>query len=270
MTVKDWCQLTWVEFSDYVNSGKYRVVAILPVGSIEQHGPHLPLGTDYLITNRVCELVVERVSKLRSDIIPLKLPPITYGLSNMWEAYGGTISLNTEAFTKFISNVLSEILRNGIERILVVNGHAGNDDALRVTSRDVVESLGKGFIVITNLWHIVGDVINELFKTKFFHADEVETSLALALNLDVRLSSIKSSKFPTALRTRQYDEFWHSLDLTKRPKAYFYKPESSLKEGLGAFGRPNLASKEKGLRLLDELVKRLSDLVMLIADSKLR
>jgi len=268
MTVKEWHKLTWIEFRDYINSKKYKVIALLPVGSIEQHGPHLPLGTDYIIADSVCKLTIERVSKLRSDIIPLKLPPLIYGLSSMWASYVGTISVNTDIFMKLVTNILSEVIRNGIEKIVIINAHAGNDDALRVASRDAVETLNKGLIVVTNIWHVVGDVINKLFNTKFFHADEVETSLALALNISVKLSNVKLSDYPTTLKTRYYDEFWHSLDLTKRPKAYFYRPESRLKEGLGAFGRPDLASREKGLKLLDELITRLANLIILIADAK--
>ncbi|OYT45752.1 MAG: hypothetical protein B6U85_08345 [Desulfurococcales archaeon ex4484_42] len=268
MTVREWCKLSWIELRDYINSKKHKVVALLPVGSIEQHGPHLPLGTDYIIADSVCKLTIEKVNKLRSDIIPLKLPPLVYGLSTMWTSYTGTISINTDVFMKLVINILSEIIRNGIEKVVVINAHAGNDDALRTASKDVVEMLNKGLIVVVNIWHIVGDVINKLFNTKFFHADEVETSLALALNIGVKLSNVKLSNHPATLRTRYYDEFWHSLDLTKRPKAYFYRPESRLKEGLGAFGRPDLASKEKGLKLLNELIARLANLIILVADSK--
>ena len=146
------------------------------------------------------------------------------------------------------------MIRSGCRKVIIINGHAGNSDALRVACRDTVEELGKGEVAVVTLWDLCGDIINRSFQTGFFHADEVESSVALALGLRV-----KGPLRPAGEAHRKYSDFWHSLDLTVRPKAYVFRPESREMHGAGSFGRPDLASSEKGRALVDCLTRRLGE-----------
>ncbi len=249
----EWDKLTWEDIRDFCSNNES--VVFLPVGSTEQHGPHLPVGLDYIIADHISH---EAVSRLKEQgIKALKLPAVPYGLSVMWASYPGTITITTETFIGLIKDVISSVISAGCRNIIIVNGHAGNSDGLRVAARDIVEEIKDGSVAVVTLWELCGDMINELFETKFFHADEVETSIALALGLKIR----EIPQNPQAPH-RRYSEKWHSLDLEKRPKAYVYRPESITMHGDGAFGSPWLATSEKGRKLLDCMIFRLTDLAV--------
>ncbi|MEM0025743.1 MAG: creatininase family protein [Zestosphaera sp.] len=257
------CELwlkTWTEVSEVCKSSKS--VFLIPVGSTEQHGPHLPLGLDYMIAEHVA---LEACKSLERDgTRTLVFPPVTYGLSSMWSAYSGTVSVSSESLYKYLKDVITSASRNCPKTlVVVVNGHAGNNDLLRVLCRDVAEETGL-IVSLVSVWDLCGDVIKEVFATPFTHADEVETSLAMALNLLVGEPPKDSPGF-----FRRYDDFWHSLDLTKRPKAYVFRGESRETHGRGSFGRPELASREKGEALLNCMISRLVSLAKEILENRI-
>ncbi len=253
-------RISWKELENILKSN-YKLVAVVPTGSTEQHGPHLPLGTDYMIADGVASKLIEHINKYKplKDVIIIKLPAIPYGYSAMWSSYIGTITLSIETLRLLIKDIITSLITQGIHRIVILNAHSGNDDIIKVSIREVLENLKKGKVIHVNIWELAGDVINNIFNTKFFHADEVETSLGLALGIGLRCKPV-----PSPSPFRYYDDFWHSLDLTKRPKIYIFQPESTRQYGIGSFGRPDLASKEKGIKLLEVIINRLLEIIKLL------
>ncbi len=256
-----WENLTWKELRELIS--KYLVVALLPIGSVEQHGPHLPLGTDYLIAYKISLILSGCFNKnfSKTNIRLIVLPPVPYGYSIMWSAYPGTVTIGTDTLRLLIRDVIKSVYSSGVKHVLVINAHAGNSEVLKVVLREVVEELNDLSAYLVTIWDAIGDVINEIMQTKFFHADETETSLALALNIRV-LSTIPDGEKVA----RFYDDYWHSLDLTKRPKAYVFRKESHKIIGSGAFGNPKLGSKDKGDILIDNLIRRLSDFIIKVTN----
>ncbi len=250
-----WNLFTWVKLSKELRKSRAHAI-LFPIGSVEQHGPHLPLGLDYIIADEVSSRVCRRLQA--NGILALKLPPLPYGMSAMWGAYPGTITLSTETLYAIVKDVMRSLWRSGVRLVVIVNGHAGNADVLKVVARDATEEFDSLTIAVITIWEVVGDVIKELFQTPFFHADEVETSVAMALDL---LLDKPPEKAPQPTAFRAYSEEWHSLDLTKRPKVYVYSRESTKTVGFGAFGSPSLATKSKGLKLLEEMVSRITTFV---------
>ncbi len=244
-----WADLTWEEIDELLRSG---AVPLLPVGSVEQHGPHLPVGTDFYVAEAVAKLAAEKL--LEEGLKALVMPPLPYGLSSMWAAYPGTVTLSAEPFISSVRDILKSLLKDG-GKVVVVNGHAGNSDALRVAGREVVEEVGQGEVAVVSVWDLCGELINKVFQTKFFHADEVETSVMLAIE-----GRIKNGVGAGNPIFRKYGK-WHSLDLTVRPKAYVYRSESRERHGSGSFGRPDLASREKGVKLLECMSAELAEFV---------
>lgn len=245
-----WELLTWVDVKDFCSLSEGKVI-LIPIGSVEQHGPLLPLGFDYILAYEVCLRSCENL--INKDVKAVVLPPLTYGVSPMWLAYSGTVSVTSNTLQALVKDIIKSITSYCRQsKIVLVNGHAGNSDTLKVVARDSAEEFNAEIAVVT-LWELCGDVINEEFHTKFFHADEIETSLGLALKL------VKNHRMDlTALEPfRRYNEVWHTLDLTKRPKAYVYRPESKETHGLGAYGRPDLATESKGMKLMNCFVSRL-------------
>ncbi len=246
-----WDLMTWKEFEDFVDDS---TVAVLPVGSVEQHGTHLPLGLDYLIVDELARKLVEVAGS--SGVKVIKLPPIPYGLSSMWAGNPGTVEVSDEAFMKYVYDVIRSIMRCGISKVLILNGHGGNSEALKLVARKAADEVrGNSLVAVASWWELVGDAINEVFESKFFHADEVETSVAIALGIRVVHGEVTGSEIE-----RRYDEFWHSLDLTKRPKVYVYRFEG-FRRFPGGYGSPEKASYEKGVKLVKILTMRLIKLI---------
>src|SRR6266404_2598338 len=108
---------------------KADAIVIVPVGSLEQHGPHLPVEIDTLLG----EAVALRTARLAAEQEPvLVLPMLWTGLSEHHMSFGGTITLDAEAFFASVRCICQSVVRHGFRRIVLWNGHGGNDNALRV------------------------------------------------------------------------------------------------------------------------------------------
>jgi len=239
--------ITWKEFEDYCV--KNSCIAILPIGSIEQHGEHLPLGTDLIIAEKLAELVAKRAWE--EGIRVLVLEPIPVTISREWSKNPGTLWVPGEVFQAYLKNYIHSVFRNGIKRLVVLNAHGGNIENIAAALKNAVYDFEEsGYrIYLINWWELIGDNLNNIFSTPYFHADEIETSLALALGFGHKVSEPGEEIF------RLYHSEWFPNDLRKRPRIYIFQREDKRREK-GSFGRPDLASMEKGLLLLDLLIKR--------------
>ena len=108
---------------------------LLPFGSVEQHGPHLPLGTDFLYAEHVCLAVAERVNGLVA-------PGFPYGICRTMRNFAGTISLSPGTFMPLLSEILSEYVRHGARKIALIAGHAeeAQDGAMREAALPLVNA----------------------------------------------------------------------------------------------------------------------------------
>ncbi len=169
-------RLTWPEMNDAIGARK---VVILPTGSTEQHGPHLPLDVDLFLTESVC-LEVGR----RSEGRVLVLPPIAYGLNLHHIDFPGTVHIEPDVFIAFCLNVTKSVAYHGFERILLVNGHGSNSPLIDLVARKTVLET-ESLCAATNYASFARDAFNEVRDTEVWaHADEFETSLYLHLAAD--------------------------------------------------------------------------------------
>lgn len=152
-------------------------VAVLPVGSVEQHGPALPLGTDLFAADGIAETVD------RDDTVVL--PPVPVGASNHHRQFAGTLSVDASTLESYIEDLLASIADHGVRKAVLVNGHGGNTTALRRVARRVREA-DTMFAVPWNWWADLDDLIADRLDTNLAHADAVETSLLLHLTDLVR------------------------------------------------------------------------------------
>ncbi|HEY6536898.1 MAG TPA: creatininase family protein [Candidatus Nitrosocosmicus sp.] len=145
--------------------------AIIPLGSLEQHGHHLPFSTDTVI--------VEHISKIISQKIDVFLvPPIYFGVSFEHEPFFN-ISINHDILLNFISDICVSLFKQGINRIFVINGHHGNIGILQYIGQhlSIQRAIKEKFFYFINYW--------ELLDSTFDHAGEVETSLMLSIRPDL-------------------------------------------------------------------------------------
>src|SRR2546422_5832056 len=125
---------------DEMTSEEFAVIAkkdpvvIVPVGALEEHGRHLPLGADVIQPLHVVDEVARRTNAYIA-------PPIPYGVCTTTRPYPGTVSVSVDALKAFVRDVLSDFVRNGVRRVMILSGHAGREHmmALRAAAQEVVD-----------------------------------------------------------------------------------------------------------------------------------
>ena len=243
-------RLTWPEMNDAIAMQK---VVILPTGSTEQHGHHLPLDTDVFL----CETVCLEVAKRAPDRV-LVLPPVAYGLNMHHIDFPGTIHIEPEVFISFCLNITKSVAYHGFKKILIVNGHGSNGPLVDLVARKTVLAT-ESLCFATDYTRFLLDVFEGIRESEVMaHADEFETSLYLQLAPErVRMDQAKPGndrvgRFASSDSTSNYplrfNDYWGRWT------------------DLGVHGDPTVASAEKGKILLEAAVSGLVEAVDEIRD----
>jgi creatinine amidohydrolase len=170
-------EMTSPEVKDALHHAR---LAILPVGSNEQHGPHLALSVDIASAEAFARLLAEAVHPLA-----LLAPPLPYGISVHHMPFAGTLTLQPETFEAVLMDVARSLAHHGLRRLFVVNGHGGNQDALGVASVKMRRDLGVRMTY--TLWPVIGGlaVAAHAKGRRVGHACLFETSLMMHLRPDL-------------------------------------------------------------------------------------
>ena len=165
-----WADMTALDFSTDTDGW----VAVIPTAAIEQHGPHLPLGTDTIIGEGMVRTVIER---LPQDIPATFLPVQAIGKSNEHIAYRGTLTMGWETATKAWLEIATAIARAGIRRVVFVNSHGGNTAMLDLVTREL--RVRFDMLAVHTAWMRFGDdgVIDEAERAIGIHGGALETAL---------------------------------------------------------------------------------------------
>ncbi len=213
-------------------------IVIVPVGSTEQHGPHLPVQVDALLAGEVARRTALRVAEREPVVVA---PTVWAGLAEHHMAYGGTITLDLPTFHAVLRCVCDSILRHGFRRILLLNGHGGNIAAMTVIVGELRREL-KAAIATATYWTLpkaaeaFAGILDEQQNVR--HACEAETSMLLHLKPElVDAEAMRQVKAPTTSPLHQGGVYrWQSF--------------TAITES-GVIGVPAAASAEKGEKLLD-------------------
>ncbi|MEZ4709447.1 MAG: creatininase family protein [Caldilineaceae bacterium] len=166
-------RLTWAEMNDAIEMQK---VVLLPTGSTEQHGRHLPLDVDLFLAESVC---LEAGRRAPDKI--LVLPPIAYGLNLHHIDFPGTIHIEPEVFIAFCLNITKSVAYHGFKRMLLVNGHGSNTPLIDLVARRTVLET-ESICGALGYFPLAMEAFNKVKDTAVMaHADEFETSLYLHL-----------------------------------------------------------------------------------------
>jgi creatinine amidohydrolase len=219
------------------------VVAVIPVGSIEQHGPHLPVQVDTLLVTEVAR----RAARLVVDELPIVvLPTIWSGLAEHHMSLGGTLTLDLVTFFGLVRAIVRAVARNGLRKILILNGHGGNMTALNALVGELSGEMALP-IAFATYWIPAQEEFSRILEKQLSvaHACEAETSMLLALRPDlVTMSGLEGVNPPPEWRGGYSDVYvWRSVS--------DWSPS-------GIAGVPSAASAEKGERLLDAAARALA------------
>jgi creatinine amidohydrolase len=246
--------MNWQELrSPELRSLSRDTLLVVPTASIEQHGPHLPVGTDSYIAEAFAS-ALDREFEGRLLILPVQ----RLGCSEHHMAFPGTLTLQHETFEGVILEVLDSMVRQGFRRFLILNSHGGNQAIGGVIAEKAAHRWPDAQVVFTSGWRVAAGRLKNLVEGAFpsvGHACEFETSLMLALHPDlVNMALAVDDGLPPRAEPLQHD-------LLSGPAAALAIPMHRLTQH-GVYGRPTLAKAEKGRRILQETVAALRDLIV--------
>ncbi|WAH36362.1 creatininase family protein [Alicyclobacillus dauci] len=235
--VLEWGNLTWPEF---VKARKTTNIAVLPIGAIEEHGPHLPLNTDNVAADAFARLVCGQTGAFLLPTMPL---------GQVWslKRFPGSLTISNDTLKAIIRDLSESLQMQAIKGLILISGHLGNMAALKEAAREVQESLQ--FPVMYLFYPSLNEASKGVMEAptshpSIVHADELETSILLSLRPDV----VKMDR-----AVREYPDYPADFDVV--PTFWDEVNES------GVFGDATMASKEKGDAIMRRVVDKAVELV---------
>jgi creatinine amidohydrolase len=232
-------ELTMPQVQALAGTGK---VVILPLGSVEEHGDHLPLNTDSLQPEFIAAEVARRTGCLLA-------PPLRYGLCDAARNFPGTITIEFDTLRALMRDLLAEFIRQGFNRLLVLSGHAGSSHlaALRLAAREVIQTHRAGAskkrprIMVCSDYDFAYLLKGKGFDVRDGHGGDIETSRVLAIR-------------PDLVRGQGHSSFagLPKFEIVADPEKYLLG---------GIQGDPTAATAEKGRRLNDYIITEVVKLV---------
>lgn len=235
--------MTYLEVEEQTRRTK---IAILPMGAIEAHGPHLPVGTDNYLAERMAQKVAERIEAL-------VLPTFAYGQVWSLRNVPGSIYISNEHLKALLVDIGTSIFSFGIRCYVIINAHLGNNVAIKEAARELYDRIPE-LKVYYFFYPGVSHIINEVRESKplpggFFHACEIETSYMLYL-------------------APEYVQMEKAInDIPNLPEDFEYAPTPWDKvTSTTVMGNAVLATKEKGKKIIDAAIDNIVKILKRIDD----
>src|ERR1700676_2576613 len=247
---RDWTDIHW---PDIAAAAPARWIAVLPLAATEQHGPHLPLGTDVMIA----QAHLTRVRELLPDSIPATFLPVQpVGISTEHIGYPGTLTLPTDVALKTWMALGESVARAGLKKLVMVTSHGGNSAAMTLVAQDLRARCG--LLAVTTAWSRLS-APEGLFSAEELrhgiHGGAVETSIMLA-RYKQHVRNEKLADFRSTGIAMEKDYRWLSA---RRPAPFAWQAQD-LHPG-GAAGNATMATAEKGETLIDQGARAFCELL---------
>jgi len=245
-------KMTWQEVEDRL---KECDIALVPLGSTEQHGPALPVDNDHYIATELAYRAAEMVWDSHKVVVT---PTIAFGFSPHHMEFKGTITLSELTLSSLIADVCHSLAQHGFRKIILVNGHGGNETAIQNALHDLQGNIDAK-VYSVSWWNLVTDKVKEVVTPPVYHACDMETSVAWYLGQRV-------------LEDKRVDEPGKVLvpgfvipDMLAPPPKV--STSYSMKEitDSGVVGYSTKATKEKGKFIIDAVLERLTGFIREIA-----
>jgi len=248
-------RLTWEEVDARIHEGVDAV--LIPIGTTEQHGPHMPLDTDCFIARSLSARAAELAE--REGVSVLVAPTLNVTLSWYHMQFPGSMRLSTATFLQVFREVCDSLVQHGLDNLIAVNGHGGNIAALTVAANHYLETTGRR-VFLVQWWDLAADVLAEI-EGPLIHAEEAETSIALALGQRVLMERATRDAWDRGRAVREAGLRWTSFGQygMRHAGPKVIVPMDMLRDisPSGVVGDATRASAETGERILAALVPRI-------------
>jgi creatinine amidohydrolase len=238
---------TWPELGDYFAEESLAVVSL---GSTEQHGPHLPLATDYVIAEELAREAADRAGYLCT-------PTVDVGVSVHHKQFHGTMWADREPFRDYVESFTRNLTYHGIDRVVFVNAHGGNMVHLREVGRRLLED--EAAYAVEWMWdESIPDLVNDLFEYNGPHGGPKETAMLMYLRPDlVREDELEAARDGGCVHLSDGNPFVFGA------RNYYHAIDNS---DNGVFGDPTDATPGKGEQLFEAAVEQLVNLLEWLDD----
>lgn len=257
-------KMTWPEINQAALDEK---VAIIPAGTLEDHGLHLPVDTDVVVADTICNLLAEKLPDKT-----VLLPPIIFGFSPHHLDGPGTVTLRWDTFIESTTQIVSSLFYHGFRKVLIINGHGSNEPVLDLAARQSIVSNPDSQCAVLSWWSLksVQDLVRGFRESTWTgHACELETSLYLAIDPD----KVKTELYEEDINPYMTHHFWADL-VSQAPPEYANPVKMneywSTVSRTGTWGDPRVSSAEKGQAILDTAIAELITLVDEYRDRPIR
>jgi creatinine amidohydrolase len=243
---RDWMEMTW---EDFAQGDPSRWIAVLPLAAVEQHGPHLPLGTDTMIAKAY---LVKVRAALPPDLPVTFLPIQTIGASEEHRAFPGTLTHSSQTLLRMIEEIAESVHRAGVRKLVLINSHGGNLEVMALAARSLRARLQM--LTVFTSWHQFGypdGLFSQDEIAHGIHGGDIETSIMLAAHPDVvRRDRVENFVSAAQAMEREFKHLylalpagfgWMTQDLNasgavgNAAAATAAKGEAALAHGAGAF-----------------------------------
>lgn len=240
----------WVELTSPALAAIDRAIPlVMNISAVEQHGAHLPVGTDAMIG---AHFLAEAERRLGDDVVVL--PQLQVCCSGHHMDFGGTLTVSHETMLAYVGDVLTSALSQGFRSVVLLNSHGGNEAIGRVIVEKIGQAHPEAQVAMLTWWTLAHDALLDIRESGFGgvgHACEFETSLMLHLHPElVRTDAIADPAMPETY-------CWAQTDMLTAPSGVLYRSMKVQSGGTGTVGRPSFGSAEKGVRISAAVTDRL-------------
>ncbi|MEC4684847.1 MAG: creatininase family protein [Nitrospirota bacterium] len=233
-------QIEEITMEEFKKGLKKTKTLIIPFGTVEEHGRHLPLSTDTIIAVEVLRLVEDK----RKVFIA---PPLHYGVCTTTRLHPGTISITPETLRRITLDMVRDSFQKGIKNFILISGHGGglHMNALKEVAEILVEEIKGIRIAVVSPYELLWKELSGIAETENdSHAGEIETSVMLALRPELVKGTSKEEypSFPKPLVVKDKLKYWPG----------------------GVWGNPGKASREKGEQVIALILEKIIDIIDMI------
>jgi creatinine amidohydrolase len=242
-----WKELTAADLRDKAQAG---AIVLMPVASMEQHGPHLPVGVDTYLSEGLCKATAEAIAV---DTPVVVAPTLWCGMAEHHMAFGGTFTLDIPTYRAVLLCLLRSLERHGFKKVLIVNGHGGNMTALNAFLPDIERETGLA-VAATTYFELAQPAFAPILEDQqsVLHACEAETSMMMAAFPE----AVREAKLPEA-----HGPHFGDPRAVLAPPAQRFRSFATLSPS-GVLGDARKASRAKGERLMDAAADALADIIV--------